>query len=349
MIPAPADVRLTQWASCAGCGAKMDALALGEILRRFPPSADPNLLVGMETGDDAGIYRIADGLALVQTVDFFPPIVDDPFAFGQIAAANALSDVYAMGGRPATAMNLVAFPKDDLPLEVLHEILRGGAAKLAEAGVVLVGGHSINDKEVKYGLAVTGLIDPACVVTNAGARPGDALVLTKPIGVGVVATALKQGRAAVDIVSQATEFMTRLNRIAAERMLAHGAHACTDITGYGLLGHALRMASASRVDMRVHHRAVPCLSGVLELLGHGIAPGGLDSNRRAFGGAVEFAARVPTAWRDLLFDPQTSGGLLIALAPKAAEALVADLGRDGLDAVIVGEVSDTGEGRIFVD
>lgn len=349
MIPAPMDVRLTQWASCAGCGAKMDARALGEMLRRLPPSADPNLLVGMETGDDAGIYRVADGLALVQTVDFFPPIVDDPFVFGQIAAANALSDVYAMGGRPATAMNLVAFPRDDLPLDVLHEILRGGAAKLAEAGVALVGGHSINDKEIKYGFAVTGFVDPAHAVTNAGARPGDALVLTKPIGIGIVATALKRGRAAPDVVARATESMTRLNRMAAERMLARDPHACTDVTGYGLLGHALRVARASGVDLRVDHRRVPCLSGALELLGQGAAPGGLESNRGAFGDAVEFTASVPPVWRDLLFDPQTSGGLLVALAPAQAEALVAELERDGVDAAVVGEASAAGKGRIFVD
>ena len=349
MTPAPAAIRLTQWASCAGCGAKMDALALGETLRRLPPSTDPNLLVGMETGDDAGVYRIGADLALVQTVDFFPPIVDDPFAFGQIAAANALSDVYAMGGRPVTAMNLVAFPKDDLALDVLHEILRGGAAKLAEAGVALVGGHSITDKEIKYGLAVTGLIDPARVVTNTGARPGDKLVLTKPIGVGIIATAIKQGRAKAHAVAEATESMARLNQRAAERMLRHDPHACTDITGYGLLGHALRIASASGVRLRLHHRSVLHFSAALELLDGGVVSGGISSNRGAFASRVEFAPHVPPAWRDLLFDPQTSGGLLIALAPAQADALVAALGRNGIGAAIVGEASAAGEGRIFVD
>jgi selenide,water dikinase len=349
MIAVTANIRLTRWASCAGCAAKMDARALGEVLRRFPPLADPNLLVGTETGDDAGVYRIKDDLALVQTVDFFPPIVDDPFDFGRIAAANALSDVYAMGGRPVTAMNLVAFPKDDLPLDVLHEILRGGAAKLAEAGVALVGGHSITDKEVKYGLAVTGLVDPARVVTNAGARPGDALVLTKPVGVGVIASAVKRGRADATTIIAATEAMTRLNRNAADRMLRHDPHACTDVTGYGLLGHALGMARASGVCLRLHHRSVPCFSAALEFLGGGAASGGISSNREAFASRVEFAPHVPAAWRDLLFDPQTSGGLLIALAPAQAEALVADLERDGVGAAIVGEVLGAGEGRLRVD
>jgi selenide,water dikinase len=291
--------RLTQWASCAGCAAKMDATTLGEVLRRLPPAHDSNLLVGLKTGDDAGVYRIAPDLALVNTVDFFPPIVDDPYDFGRIATANALSDVYAMGARPLTAMNLVAFPKEGLALEVLHEILRGGSDKLAEAGVALVGGHSVTDPEPKYGLAITGLVNPLRVVTNAGARPGDSLVLTKPIGVGIITTALKQGVADARTVAQAVESMAQLNRRPAELMVECGAHACTDITGYGLLGHALEMATASGVALRIAHRAVPHFPAALQLRALGVAPGGLAANRRAFNGKVWFGDAVPGAWCDL--------------------------------------------------
>lgn len=341
-------VRLTQWASCAGCAAKMEATTLAEVLRRLPRASDPNLLVGMETGDDAGVYRIGADLALVNTVDFFPPIVDDAFAFGQIAAANALSDVYAMGARPVTALNLVAFPRDGLALEVLHEILRGGAEKLAEAGVALVGGHSVADVEVKYGLAVTGLVDPARVVTNAGARPGDRLVLTKPIGVGIVATAIKQARADAVLVDRITASMARLNRRASECMLAHGAHAATDITGYGLLGHALEMAAAAHVGFRIAHRAVPHFAEAFALLAHGVAPGGLGANRAAFARHVDFAADVPEAWRALLFDPQTSGGLLVALPEAGAARLVQRLAAEGVTAAIIGRVEPR-EGVVLIN
>ena len=331
--------RLTQWASCTGCAAKMDAATLGEVLCRLPPAHDSNLLVGLKTGDDAGVYRIAPDLALVNTVDFFPPIVDDPYDFGRIAAANALSDVYAMGARPLTAMNLVAFPREGLALEVLHEILRGGSEKLTEAGVALVGGHSVIDPELKYGLAVTGLVDPARVVTNAGARPGDVLVLTKPIGVGIITTALKQGLADARAVEAAVESMARLNRRTAELMTECEAHACTDVTGYGLLGHALEMASASGVALRIAHRRVPYFPAALELRTLGIAPGGLASNRRAFNGKVWFGDAVAGAWCDLLFDPQTSGGLLVALPANAAAAYVGALREAGVaHAAVVGRI-----------
>jgi selenide,water dikinase len=345
-----ARVRLTQWASCAGCAAKMEAGALGEVLRRLPASRDPDLLVGVETRDDAGVYRIAPDLAIVNTVDFFPPIVDDAFAFGQIAAANALSDVYAMGARPLTAMNLAAFPKQGLPLEVLHEILRGGAHTLAEAGVALVGGHTVSDAEPKYGLAVTGLVDPARVVRNAGARPGDRLVLSKPLGVGIITTALKQAVADARAVQAATESMARLNRRTAELMLEEGAHACTDITGYGFIGHALEMAVASGVTLRISHRAVPHLAAALELRALGIMPGGLASNRHAGNGKVWFDDAVPGGWRDLLYDPQTSGGLLVALPDAGAQRLVARLRAEGVgEAAIVGHVLESaGDGRAIV-
>ena len=351
MNTATANVRLTQWASCAGCAAKMDAGTLAELLRRLPPSHDPNLLVGMHTSDDAGVYRIAPDLALVNTVDFFPPIVDDPYDFGRIAAANALSDVYAMGARPLTALNLVTFPKSGLALDVLHEILRGGADKLTEAGVALVGGHTVTDPEPKYGLAVTGLVDPARTVTNAGARPGDALVLTKPIGVGIITTALKQGLAGARTVAQAVESMAQLNRRAADLMVEAGAHACTDITGYGLLGHALEMATASGVALRIAHRRVPHFSAALELRALGIAPGGLASNRHAFNGKIRFGDAVSGMWRDLLFDPQTSGGLLIALPEVVAARLVERLAVEGYaEAAVIGKAeSSMGEALIVVE
>ncbi len=346
-----AGVRLTQWASCTGCAAKMEAGALGEVLRRLPPSRDANLLVGIHTNDDAGVYRIDEHLALVNTVDFFPPIVDDPYDFGRIAAANALSDVYAMGGRPLTAMNLVAFPKSGLALDVLHEILRGGADKLAEAGVALVGGHSVNDPEPKYGLAVTGLVDPARVVTNAGARPGDALVLTKPIGVGIIATAYKQDLVDARTVETAVDSMVRLNRRAAELMVEAGAHACTDITGYGLLGHALEMASASGVALRIAHRRVPHLPAALALKDRSVSSGGLSSNRRAFSGRMHFDAAVPETWRDLLFDAETSGGLLIALPEAAATQVVERLAAEGhVGVAVIGRVESAANGtRILVE
>lgn len=346
-----ASVRLTQWVSCVGCAAKMEAGTLGKVLSRLPPSHDPNLLVGIGTNDDAGVYRIGENLALVNTVDFFPPIVDDPYDFGRIAAANALGDVYAMGGRPVTAMNLVAFPKEGLSLDVLHDILRGGADKLAEAGVALVGGHSVADPEPKYGLAVTGLVDPARVVTNAGARPGDRLVLTKPIGTGIVTTALKQNAADAQSVARVIESMAHLNRRAAELMVEAGAHACTDITGYGLLGHALEMATASGVALRIAHRHVPHFPAALALIARGITSSGLASNRRAFSGKTHFDAAVPETWRDLLFDAQTSGGLLIALPEAAASQIVEQLAAEGhLGVAVIGRVESGANGaRILVE
>ena len=349
-MTAPEKIRLTQWASCAGCAAKMDAGRLTDILQQLPRSRDPNLLRGPETSDDAGVYRIGPDLAILNTVDFFPPVVDDPYTYGQIAAANALSDIYAMGGRPLTALNLVAFPRDGLPLAVLHDILRGGADKLEEAGVALAGGHTIADPEIKYGMAVTGLIDPARLVTNGGAQPGDALILTKPIGVGVIATALKRGLADAALVEQASRTMRLLNRQAAQAMREYDVHACTDITGYGLLGHGLEMARASRVRLTIRHTHVPHFPEALELLARDIASSGLSSNRAAFAGDVQFTAAVSRAWQDLLFDPQTSGGLLIALPPAGAPALCARLAAEtGMAAAPIGHVLEGGKGEILVE
>jgi selenide,water dikinase len=314
----------------------MDALSLAQALGGIVRARDPNLLVGWETSDDAGVYRIQPALALVQTVDFFPPVVDDPFDYGSIAAANALSDVYAMGGKPLTALNIVAFPKEGLGVEVLREILRGGAEKLKEAGVALMGGHSVVDAEVKYGLAVTGIIDPERIVRNVGARPGDVLLLTKPLGVGIITTAIKRGKAAPDAIRKATTAMAHLNRRASEIMLRHDVHACTDITGYGFLGHALEMARASGVMLEFDHDAIPHFSEALAYCAEGIKPSGLENNRQAFSPFMRMENSVPTVWSDLLYDPQTSGGLLIAL--PGARALLRELEGENENAAIIGRV-----------
>jgi selenide,water dikinase len=324
----------------------MDAGRLTAMLDLLPATTDPNLLVGLHTGDDAGVYRIGDDLALVNTVDFFPPVVDDPFAYGQIAAANALSDVYAMGGRPVTAMNILAFPREGPGTEALHEILRGGAAKLEEAGVALVGGHSVTDPEIKYGLAVTGLVDPARVISNAGARPGDRLILTKPIGLGMITSALREGRVSAALVERATRVMARLNRDAASRMLELGAHACTDITGFGLVGHALGMARASHVRLEIACQVLPHFPEALALYDQGVRSGGLEGNRRAFGSAVRMSGEISPAWQDLLYDPQTSGGLLIALPETQAQAFLRAPPDEG--AVEIGRVIESGEDGIVV-
>jgi selenide, water dikinase len=283
----------------------------------MPRSADPALLVGSETADDGGVYRVNDELALVQTVDFFTPIVDDPYDFGRIAAANALSDVYAMGGRPVTALNLVAFSLDDLGPEVLADILRGGGDIAIEAGVAVVGGHSIDDPEPKYGMAVTGVVHPERVVRNSTAQAGDRLFLTKPLGAGAVSTAAKRGHASADLVARATEVMTTLNAGAAEAALAVGPSAMTDVTGFGLLGHLRELSAASGVSARIEAAAVPVIEGVLELLesGEGVS-GGARRNRDYASAFTTFAEGVPEPRRSLVADPMTSGGLLVA-APAA--------------------------------
>ena len=342
-------VRLTEWASGAGCAAKMCARDLSDVLAPLAIPPDPNRLIGLDTADDAGVYRIAEGLALVDTADFFPPMVDDPFTFGEVAAANALSDVYAMGARPVTALNLVAFPIDQLPGQVLLDILRGGLAKLEEAGAALVGGHSIVDKEVKYGLAVTGLVDPARVVANRGAVPGDALVLSKPIGVGIVTTGIKRGGADGKAVAAAVASMTRLNRRAAELMIEAGVHACTDVTGFGLIGHGSEMARAGGVTLEIEATKVPLIPGAEALCAAGFTPGGLENNRRSFEPMTQIGAEVPAVMQDLLFDPQTSGGLLMALPEAGAEALAARLTEEqDMAAAVIGRVAAQTEGGALV-
>jgi selenide,water dikinase len=305
------------------------------------------VLVGIETLDDAGVYRLGPELALIQTVDFFTPVVDDPYLFGQIAAANALSDVYAMGGDPLTAMNIVCFPTRSGDPEVLAAILRGGLDKLKEAGAVLLGGHSVEDAEPKYGLAVTGVCHPARVITNAGARPGDLLVLTKPLGTGVITTALKAECAPPEAFRAAAEAMTALNRDASLAMREVGVHACTDITGFGLLGHALEMARAGGVALRFAAGAVPLLPGARDLAAQGFVPGGTYANRQYLAGHVTFDPAVPEELQMLLYDPQTSGGLLMAVAPERLAALLNALRRRNVAAAVVGRVEE-GEPRIHV-
>jgi selenide,water dikinase len=295
------------------------------------------------------VFQIGDDLALVQTVDVFSPSADDPYLFGQIAAANALSDVYAMGGRPITALSIIGFPTGTLPDEVMREILRGGLAKMAEAEVPVIGGHSLNDREIKAGFAVTGLISPRKIMTNAGARPGDRLVLTKPLGTGVMAFAAQIGRAPAGGPAEAARWMATLNRSAAELMLEAGAHASTDVTGFGLMGHLAAMASASGVDVEIIADDLPLLSGALACAAEGILSGALERNREAVDGAVVAAADLPPAVLDLCFDPQTSGGLLIALPASAAEALVQRLHAAGItQAAAIGTVLGPGAGRVHL-
>jgi selenide,water dikinase len=318
------------------------------VLRQLPAPTDPNLLVGTDTADDAGVYRLSDELALVQTVDFFTPVVDDPYWFGAIAAANALSDIYAMGGRPLTALNIAGFPVGSLSLDVLAEILRGGADKVREAGVTLVGGHTIDDPEPKYGLAVTGLIHPAHIVTNAGARAGDHLVLTKPLGSGIATTAIKQDRASNALRDSVTALMATLNRAAAEAMLEVGAHAATDITGFGLLGHLAELALGSGLAATISAGAVPVLPGILELAEDGIIPGGTLRNLESLADRIGWDEAVPEAMRLVLGDAQTSGGLLIAVEPQAEAALLAALHRRGIASAAIGAVTEGNMGSIVV-
>jgi selenide,water dikinase len=307
------------------------------------------VLVGLETSDDAGVYLLDDGIALVQTADFFTPIVDDPFTFGQVAVVNALSDVYAMGGRPLTALNLVAFPIRTLSPSILTEILRGGLSKMEEAGVSLVGGHTVEDPEIKYGLAVTGIVHPDKIISNAKARPGDWLVLTKPLGTGVISTALKGEMASGETVQKMVECMITLNRKASEWMQVLGAHACTDITGFGFIGHALEMASASQVGLVIRAKNIPLFPKALEYAGMGLIPGGAHSNHQFFSCRVEVDPAVSSLLIDLLYDPQTSGGLLVSLSPGEAKKMVTALYQDGhTDTAIVGEVIGEPQGKMKI-
>ncbi len=311
--------------------------------------SNSNVIRGMETLDDAGVYRISDEIAIIQTIDFFTPIVDDAYTFGQIAAANALSDVYAMGGRPITALNLLCFPMERLATSVLEEVLQGGMDKIREADVALIGGHSVDDPELKYGLSVTGTVHPDRLVTNDGARPGDQLILTKRLGTGIISTALKRKAASGDLIERVTRSMATLNRKASEVMQAVGVNACTDVTGYALLGHAAEMAEGSGVSLRFDHSTIPHFPEVLGFAKDGLCPGGLARNRDYYQPHVSFTDSIPEHVRDILFDPQTSGGLLISVSGDRAADLVARLHASGVaDSAIIGEVGDGAAGTISV-
>lgn len=307
------------------------------------------MIVGLEKADDAGVYRVNDHLALIQTVDFFTPIVDDPYWFGQIAAANALSDIYAMGGVPKTAMNIVAFPIKQMDISVLRQIIQGGIDKMEEAAVALVGGHSVEDPELKYGLSVTGFIHPDRILTKSGLVPGDRLVLTKPLGTGIVNTAIKGGLADAEVTLAVTRQMAALNRDAAEVMERFPVHACTDITGFGLIGHLAEMVTGSGRGIRIVSGQLPIIPGALDYAAMGMVPGGTYKNRQFRESMVEMAPAVDRLVADLLYDPQTSGGLLICIAAEAADELMAALREKGIaQAALVGEVLNAPAERIVV-
>lgn len=309
------------------------------MLSTLPRGSHPDLIVGVETSDDAGVFRLREDLAIINTVDFFTPVVDDPYTYGLISATNSLSDVYAMGGEPKTALNIVCFPQSGIDKEILVEILRGGADKAAEAGVVVVGGHSVADDEIKYGMAITGVIDPRCVIRNVGACAGDALILTKPLGTGIVTTALKRGHLGAEEYEAAVASMTKLNDSASRVMRQYRVHACTDITGFGLMGHSCEMAMGSGVTLRVHAAALPVLPGALRLAREGYITGGCKRNRTYLADKVRVGADVPPELNEVAFDPQTSGGLLIAVAAQDAAALTHALQDEGaLAAAIIGHV-----------
>ncbi len=306
--------------------------------------------MGLDRADDAGVYKISDDLALIQTVDFFTPIVDDPYWFGQIAAANALSDVYAMGGEPRTAMNLVGFPLGRMDLEVLRQILMGGLDKMREADTVLVGGHSVEDAELKYGLSVTGFVHPDKVLTKKNIQAGDRLILTKPLGTGIVNTAIKGGAASQEHIQKVTRLMAELNRTAAEVMRDYNIHACTDITGFGLLGHMAEMLCGSKVSLRIDFGSLPVLPEALEFASMGLVPAGAHKNRQFRENIVEYSEGITPAKRDILFDPQTSGGLLICCPPDQARDMLQHLHSRGLyEATIMGEVVSSPGEKIIVD
>ncbi len=336
------NVKLTKLAKCAGCGAKVGAGMLAELLGDIKVHHDPNLLVGFDKSDDASVYRLSDELALVQTVDFFPPIADDPYLFGQIAATNALSDVYAMGGEPKLALNIMCVP-EKMDKEAVHQILRGGYDKVYEAGALITGGHSIFDDEPKYGLAVTGFVRPDRMLTNSGAQPGDVLFLTKPLGIGVLTTAAKAGLCSQEGVALANRLMTTLNKSARDVMVQYRVHACTDVTGFGLLGHCFEMAQGSNAQITLQVAEMDLVEEALSFARMGVLPAGMYRNR-SFAECGVDAGDTELARQDLLYDPQTSGGLLIAVHPDDADALFARLKNAVPSAQRIGTVSPYSEG-----
>ena len=339
------DIKLTKLAKCAGCGAKVGAGVLAKLLSDIKVHHDDNLLVGFDKSDDASVYKISDDLAIVQTVDFFPPIADDPYLFGQIAATNALSDVYAMGGEPKLCLNIMAIP-ENMPMEAVHALLRGGYDKVYEAGALITGGHSIHDDEPKYGLAVTGFVHPDKMLTNSNARPGDVLLLTKPIGIGVLSTAAKADMLSKSGQQLINRLMTTLNKAARDAMVKYNVHACTDVTGFGLIGHTYEMASGSDTEIILDVDSIDLIPEALELARMGMLPAGMYRNRN-FAQAHVDAGDTELAKQDMLYDPQTAGGLLIAVAPEDADALFNELKNTVPSAQRIGTVSEyKGDKRI---
>jgi len=345
----PEKIRLTQFTHGLGCACKLRPQVLEKVLEKLPRPLDKNILVGTETADDAAVYRIDDKTAIVQTVDFFTPVVDDPFQFGAIAAANSLSDIYAMGARPLFALSVVGFPSNRLPIDVLEEILTGARVKAEEAGIAIIGGHTVDDTEPKFGLVVSGIVDPERILTNRGAKPGDSLILTKPLGTGILSTAMKQGLLEPDLADHLMATMAALNRNAAEAMLGVGVDSCTDVTGFGLLGHLLEMMRGSRTSAVISAGRVPFLPGAAELAASGIAPGGSVNNLDFTEPYVEYSEKVSDLKRLLLNDAQTSGGLLIAVPEDRSETLTAAFVERGVDVfAVIGEVVAEGPHRIRV-
>ena len=344
------DVKLTKLVEKAGCASKIDQAFLKEIVKKLPAIEDPRILVGVPAGDDAGIYDIGDGMALVQTVDVFTPTVDDPYTFGQIAAANSVSDVYAMGGKPLTALSVIGFPARKIPDDAMEQILKGGIDKMNEASTAVVGGHSINDDQIKAGFAVTGIIEKNAIVTNSGAQEGDVLVLTKPLGTGIVAFASQIGRASEQSTRASAKSMASLNKTASELMVKFGAHACTDVTGFSLLGHLTEMALRSGVDAEIIWDDIPVFPGVIEYIAKGILPGAIERNKESCGHSVVANGSLRQEMIDMCYDAQTSGGLLIAIEKNKAHEFVETLHAEGVgDAVVVGHIRGKGSGRVFVE
>ena len=337
------NIKLTKLASCAGCGAKVGAGVLAQLLDGLKVHRDENLLVGFDKSDDASVYKVSEELALVQTVDFFPPIADDPYLFGQIAATNALSDVYAMGGEPKLALNLLCIP-EKMPKSAVHELLRGGYDKVYEAGAIITGGHSIHDNEPKYGLAVTGFVHPDRVLTNSGARPGDVLLLTKPLGIGILTTAARAELTSEEGMALTYRLMTTLNKSARDAMVKYRVHACTDVTGFALLGHAYEMAEGSDVEITLNVKDIDLIEEALGFARMGILPAGMYRNRKFAEQGVD-AGNTELAVQDMLYDPQTSGGLLIAVAAEDADALFEELKTTVPSAQRIGTVAEYQGGK----
>lgn len=340
------ELKLTQMTKKAGWAAKIGPGALSEILSKLPKMEDENLIVGIETSDDAAVYKLNEEMAIIQTLDFFTPVVDDPYTFGQVAAANALSDVYAMGGKPTVALNIVGFP-NCLSIDILGEILRGGADKVLEAGAVVVGGHSVEDDEPKYGLSVTGIVHPNKIMKNYGAKEGDVVILTKPIGTGILNTAIKADIASEDGYKESVKIMITLNKYAGEIMTKYNTHACTDVTGFGLMGHAYEMASASNLTLKMDKNLIPYAKEAKEYAEMGLVPGGSYKNREYLNGKYELVD-VEEWMVDILFDPQTSGGLLIAATAEEADKMLVELNELSLKSVIIGEFKKETEFSIIV-